>query len=108
MQYTDTLEFCKTNTDYSSYYHISGEFGDQLFGSKLLCDFHERNNLYRDTRWDAVVDVIKNFLFVNHITGSFFINQFTNSYKTLGLNIETTTDFFWWLNFNFKIGRAHV
>lgn len=98
----DTLEFCTKNSDYQSYYHISGEFGDQLFGSKLMSDFHEHNNLNRYTRWDSVAHIIKEYLFGDHIIGSFFIHQFTNSYKTLNLNIETTSDFFWWLNFNFK------
>ena len=59
LSYTDTLEFCKNNSDYESYFHISGEFGDQLFGSKLMCDFHEHNNLSRDTKWASVADIIK-------------------------------------------------
>ena len=54
------------------------------------------------THMEYVADVIKKYLFGDYVTGSFFIHQFTNSYKTLNLNIETTSDFFWWLNFNFK------
>lgn len=83
---------------------VTGEHNDQLFGSDLVKELYQRNELLQVTakyNKDYIIGYLKHKMNASHAT--IWLEVFDQHIKeNQQYGIETNLDFFWWYNFCFK------
>ena len=98
-----TLDFA--NIDIKNILVLDGEGGDQMFGSSLA---NKAFSMYPDiinAPWQSQIDFITRLLrkdWDTDHTWDVFINLMTGTIPDY-VRVETLQEFFWWMNFNFKV-----
>lgn len=95
-------EFVKEKNNPTRYWHLTGEFGGQLFAMQASVDFHRKNNMPFQSEYAKHKNEVGQFIFKDPDVREWFMHEMDGNIATAPCKIETTGDFFWWIGFNFK------
>jgi hypothetical protein len=102
----DFFEFNPANIDLKNSLILDGEGGDQTFGSSAANKMFSMDPDKINQPWRNNIDFMKaTWLMPDETqdTWDFFMNMMQTTIAQGSAEVETLYDFFWWLNFNFKI-----
>lgn len=111
MNYEIVDMYFRRMIDFENYTVVTGELGDQLFGSMVLDIFEDDKN----KNWTEIFDSDKYFQFDGEIQDNaamalknskrvrnFLREHLENQVSKCPIEIKTVFDLYWWLNFSLK------